>query len=584
MENNKTTKNSYAYCKRQKVMKTLKSYVLKYLKYGKFYIWLKLFVRKICNYKEIAKKTFILDKRQERINSVSNRVRAFNQDIKVSISPKVSIIIDATKGTHLQRCLNYIKANTLYENVEFIIIGKNDKQINNLNTAIKQSTGQYIVVLKENLRPLYGWLTQLIAYYEKNDEPTIGIAHVKSCDVLYTHLIELTQNEYVTYASDEVECLIMPKQLYEMCGAFEEELEVSESLKRYIVKAKGNQIQCVNICKSLIMSQEALKQGKCSGEINKNTGLKKHIAFLVTEAHPRTLAGDFFSAHSLGEALKEQFGYEVSYIPRRPVYEWGIIPQEIDCIISMLEDMDLRSIHVPQHTIKLAWVRGHIDEWCANKSLSKFDGILTTSEIASKKIEKYVGKEKIWGIIPLAVPRSINKVSTSRDIDVSFVGNIYGVPRKIVECLEPNDDFKFEFYGDLRDKEKHPWKAYHQGTVKHTELKEIYSRSKIVIEDIAPFNEGTVNLRVFEAAACGALVIGNESAGLRELFGEEMILYKDKEDLNKKIKFYLEHEDLRQEKAKSFEQYILKQHTFKERAEAFHKIFLSKDKEVRDGK
>ncbi len=295
------------------------------------------------------------------------------------------------------------------------------------------------------------------------------------------------------------------------------------------------------------------------------------ICFLVTENNLDTVAGDFFSAYGLGEELVNQFKYEVIYLPKKPNNRWNCIPKDTDIIISMLEDLDIRTLIIPRGAIVLAWVRGHIEEWCDNRSMKTVDGIIATSQIALNQLSISF-RDKIWGQLPLAIPQGVIQQENERDIEVSFIGNIYHVVRPIVKSLDLEQGFEFVFFGELEEKETHPWKPYHQGKLEHTRIKEIYSRSKIVIEDIAPFNKGTVNLRVFEAAACGALVIANEDEALKELFGEAIIMYKDKQDLTQKIKFYLNNEEARIVQAYKLQQIILEKHTFEQRALAFQQI------------
>lgn len=302
-----------------------------------------------------------------------------------------------------------------------------------------------------------------------------------------------------------------------------------------------------------------------------NTKENLKICFLVTEDNLSTVAGDFFSAYGLGEELIKQFRYEVIYLPKKPNNKWKYIPQDVDVIISMLEDLDIRTLSIPRDATVIAWVRGHIEEWCDNRSMKVFDGIITTSQVALNQLSINF-KDKIWGLVPLAIPQGVRQQENKRDIEVSFIGNIYHVVRPIVKNLDLSQGFEFIFFGELEDKETHPWKSYHQGKLENKKIKEIYSRSKIVIEDIAPFNKGTVNLRVFEAAACGALVIANEDEALKELFGEAIIMYKDKQDLTQKIKFYLNNEEARIVQAYKLQQIILKKHTFEQRALAFQQI------------
>ncbi|WP_274654033.1 glycosyltransferase family protein [Paenibacillus humicola] len=298
-----------------------------------------------------------------------------------------------------------------------------------------------------------------------------------------------------------------------------------------------------------------------------------NICFLVTENRPDTTAGDFFSAYGLGSSLKERYGYEVSYLPRRPIFEWNEVPESTDIVIIMRHDCDIRKLNISPKTLKVAWVRGYVKEWLAQPWVDQFNGLVFSTDFALQIGKTSVDNRKIWGALPLAITSEFSSVREfQRDIDVSFVGNIFEVPRDIVKCLDLSQSFDFHFYGRLEAEKNHPWRPYHKGSIEHGKVPQIYGRSKIVIEDTAPFNAGTINLRVFEAAAGGALVISNFTEGLTELFGESVLIYRDKEHLTELISYYLNHEDERAFKAEQARQIVFDHHTFYHRAATFKKL------------
>jgi glycosyltransferase involved in cell wall biosynthesis len=98
------------------------------------------------------------------------------------------------------------------------------------------------------------------------------------------------------------------------------------------------------------------------------------------------------------------------------------------------------------------------------------------------------------------------------------------------------------------------------------EASRIYNQARLVFN--ASIN-GDVNMRVFEGAACGALVLNDSSTnGLAELFdiGQELVLYEDDADLLEKAAHYLTHAAERERAAAAGQARAQRQHTYRHRA------------------
>ena len=313
----------------------------------------------------------------------------------------------------------------------------------------------------------------------------------------------------------------------------------------------------------------AIKRGNC---LNKKGIL--HIAFLITEFEQIVNAGDKYSAIGVGTWLAEKYDCVVSYYTRLPEYEWGNVSSSVDYVICMTPEVDV--MYLKKKNIKvIAWIRGNTQTWLKHLNMNLVDGIITSSKIVSDIIKKNSNKNNVLGIVNLGVPIDIQKELKyekidykNREIDISFIGNLKGHNRDIVNNLDLTEDLNFKFYGNLGKNDK--WNSFYCGPVQHSKIIDIYSNSKIVIEDIAPRNRGTVNLRIFEAATCGALVISNEDKSLLELFDEdEIITYKDKDDLTYKINYYLSHEEERITKAEKLRDKVVRKYTFENEAGRF---------------
>ena len=77
-----------------------------------------------------------------------------------------------------------------------------------------------------------------------------------------------------------------------------------------------------------------------------------------------------------------------------------------------------------------------------------------------------------------------------------------------------------------------------------------------------------INYRTFETTGCGTFLLTNYTPGLEKLFdiGKEIVVYNDLNDLDNKVKYYLENEEERKKIAKAGYERSKKDHTYFERA------------------
>jgi FkbM family methyltransferase len=100
------------------------------------------------------------------------------------------------------------------------------------------------------------------------------------------------------------------------------------------------------------------------------------------------------------------------------------------------------------------------------------------------------------------------------------------------------------------------------------EMARTYSASRLV------FNRSIrsdINMRVFEALACGSLLVTNDLTenGLADLFqdGSHLATYRDADELVDKVRFYLKEEDLREKIAAAGRAEVLARDTYRHRME-----------------
>ena len=154
--------------------------------------------------------------------------------------------------------------------------------------------------------------------------------------------------------------------------------------------------------------------------------------------------------------------------------------------------------------------------------------------------------------------------------DICFVGSPY--PNR-VEVLDSLRQYKLGVFGDgwakyfLRRGKKIP--SYYRGKAIGEKVIKIYRSSKIVlnIHDLATI-EG-VNTRTFEILACGASELVEYKKSLETLFkiGEEIISYRNLEELHQLVDYYCRNIKELKEISGKGRQRVLRDHTWNHRVE-----------------
>lgn len=177
--------------------------------------------------------------------------------------------------------------------------------------------------------------------------------------------------------------------------------------------------------------------------------------------------------------------------------------------------------------------------------------------------------------IPLACDPEIHKsiICTEQEkkeygSQICFVGSLDLTRENLLVSLT---DFDLGIWGNWQKENPALMRFYKRKHVYFEEATKIYNASDITLDVHIFFGTNNkaydINPRVFEAAGCGAFVITNENQYLPEYFkiDEEIVCYKDKQELKDKIKYYLDHPDLRKKIAQNAQQRAYRNHTYEKR-------------------
>jgi spore maturation protein CgeB len=188
----------------------------------------------------------------------------------------------------------------------------------------------------------------------------------------------------------------------------------------------------------------------------------------------------------------------------------------------------------------------------------------------------YVRKIKERGInavsyLPLAAdPARYRKTEFSKEekklaYDICFVGSPFPNRRMVLDRLS---GFNLGVFGDGWKKWywfglKRP-PAYYRGRASGDKVAKIYSAAKVVLNIHDPETRDGLNTRTFEILSCGAFELVDFRPELGKFFKipEEIVCYKEIEEIGDLVRHYLAHPMQRQEIAEQGMRKVINNHTW----------------------
>jgi len=186
----------------------------------------------------------------------------------------------------------------------------------------------------------------------------------------------------------------------------------------------------------------------------------------------------------------------------------------------------------------------------------------------------YVKMFSQWGIkseylrwcIDQDIPKNTPK--TKRQYDVVYVGGLtphHSQGNSLMEKLASEVHVDFWGYGETFLSPTSPIRKNFHGQAWGRHMYDIFSQAKIVVNrHINVAGNVANNMRLFESTGMGALLITDQKPNMTEFFkvGEEVVTYKNADDLIKKVKYYLTHEKQRLIIAAAGQKRTLRDHTY----------------------
>lgn len=213
----------------------------------------------------------------------------------------------------------------------------------------------------------------------------------------------------------------------------------------------------------------------------------------------------------------------------------------------------------------------------------KYDGYMFTSK-KLLELHKSLSFDGIY--LPSATdPEYMRPMVPSKkyQFDVAYVGNNIKGTERTIKYIYPAAKFNFGLFGVWEwgrrvrfiSRPKRILQRISKGRIPYEDLPVLYSSVKIVLNCTLQEHVywDTISGRVYDALACNALVISDALPPDECNFKDNVIVSSGGKDLEKKIKYYLEHGDERIKIASQGRNLILQNHTWKHRAKVILEYF-----------
>ncbi|MFK8020919.1 MAG: glycosyltransferase [Pseudomonadales bacterium] len=302
------------------------------------------------------------------------------------------------------------------------------------------------------------------------------------------------------------------------------------------------------------------------------------VGLVVTDDKHDTTAGDFFTASEFAEALTSEFGWECVYLAQRSRNHDWYDASDLDCLIVMVDRYDLKKIRNRKpHLLTVAWVRNWFERWPTHDWFRNFDLVLSSSQHGAEYLRSATSRP--CHVLRIATNEMRfhpdNNSSSEHQSDYCFTGSYWNVKREIEDFDPSSLPFDFALYGQGWEKHKQFSKHY-RGFLNYAELPAVYAGTKLLVDDANHVTRpwASVNSRVFDGIAAGAMVISNGESGAKELFGDKLPTYDSVEQLESLIEKYLRNSELRVTHSEQLRSNVLANHTYRRRATEFRDILI----------
>jgi hypothetical protein len=291
-----------------------------------------------------------------------------------------------------------------------------------------------------------------------------------------------------------------------------------------------------------------------------------HVAITLTSLDRTAGFGDWYTGHELGDAL-EALGWRVSYLGRKDG-SWYRPDRSVDAIMVLIDAYDITRL--PRGLVSMAWIRNWPERWLEHPWFGEFDIVFASSARIAAMVRD--GSSKTATLLPIATnPDRFHVAPADRGLsyDVLFTGNYWGEQRDVLDALPALAERGINVRVHGRGWQRVPAMASLDGGVlDYDDLPAAYATALIVVDDAAtPTKEcGSVNSRVFDALAAGAIVVTSGAVGVHDLFDPAFPTWSDPSSLVESVEQILRDPTPALDRARAYQALVLTEHTYALRA------------------
>ena len=269
--------------------------------------------------------------------------------------------------------------------------------------------------------------------------------------------------------------------------------------------------------------------------------------------------GDHFYAMALKKSFIKQ-GFNVEIHEKEDWYG-----HENEDIVIVLRG--LTNYNVNYESINIIWNISHPDR-ISYSEYEKYDVVFIASDKYARLVKQKINSP-VFALLQCCDPEVFypKENDNLKENEILFVGSTRNVYRDVIKDISKTKH-SFSVFGpgweDFIDE-----KYIKDDFVPNEMLNQYYSSCKILLndhwEDMK--ENGFISNRIFDALACGCFVISDKMQEIDNLFEGNVITYNEVKDLDKKLDYYLTHDDERNEKALKGKDIVLNNHTFDNRVD-----------------
>lgn len=293
------------------------------------------------------------------------------------------------------------------------------------------------------------------------------------------------------------------------------------------------------------------------------------VGITITRDLPSAGYGDWYTAHELGEAMADELGWRVRYVERYRDAWYGAC-DDLDVLVVLHDEFDVRRVARPGLTT-VAWIRNWADRWVGHPWFDELDVVATSSSTIADQVRAGSRRRDV-AVLPLATnPARFTRHDGGRRHGVVVAVNNWGVDRGVVDLVGALDDVTL--YGKGWEDEPGVADRWH-GHLDYDDLPGTYGTAEVVVDQAAPHTRpfGSVNSRVFDALATGAIVVTDQVDGARELFGDLLPTYDGPDDAARTVAALREDPEGTAERVAALQQVVLTDHIYARRAGQFRDL------------